>query len=166
MRTRHTLAIGALAAAGVALAVTPEPVRASLNDVVTVEVQASAWTPAAAVAPTPGSTPAAATTIDDPFAPLATPAPADALGDGVVAPPSAPDTEPAENDDGTAPEPPETAGSTAEPENGSPGSEPAVVPELDTTVSPAEDASSATGTEGTEAADGDPSTSPDPTSDG
>lgn len=166
MRTRHALAIGALAAAGLALAVTPEPVGASLNDVVTVEVQASAWTPAATAASTPGSLPAAATANDDPFTPLVTPAPAGGLGDGAVAPPSEPDTEPAENDDGTAPEPPETEGSTAEPENGSPGPEPTVVPELDTTVSPAEDAPSATGTEGTEAADGDPSTSPDPTSDG
>ena len=166
MRTRHALAIGTLVAAAALAAGTPEPTLATLNDVVTVEVGLSAWHPVPPATSTTGQPSATAPAADDPFTPLTTPAAADDVTDETGVPPTTPPAAPPRPDDGTQPGTPGAGAPVAEPATGDTVPEPAVGPVPGTTVSPAEEAPSVTGTSGPDAGDGAAPTSPEPTSQG
>ncbi|GEN79044.1 hypothetical protein [Actinotalea fermentans] len=162
MKTRDALAIGALATVAATVAtVTPEPTLGALNDVETFQIGVVAWRPAPADTTTGPQT---AEPAQDPFSPLEPPAAAGPPTDEGADPGSAPDAVPDGQQDGSGQStPPDPA---TDQETASPGSEPAAVPSSDTTASPAEEAPSATGTEGAGTNDGATSASPDPTSDG
>lgn len=161
MRTLNALVFGALAMAASIALVTPTPTLAALNDVVSIEVGVSAWTPTPSVTSTTGQPSETAPAAGDPFSPLTVPAPAEPPADEVAPPTASPETP---EQDGTEPGAPEATAPAVEP-TVEPDPEPAVAPEVGTTVSPAEETPSATGTEGAVAGDGVAPTSPDPTLD-
>lgn len=163
MKTYHALASVTLVAAAAAALLTPEPTLAALNDVVTVEVGISAWSPAPAIPSTSGPAPQATDPFaGEPFTPLGGPAPADVPADPDVVVPDPPATPPVEE---PSPDPDSSPGSSPGSEPVDTGSstdaeiEPTAAPDPGATASPAEETPSATDTTGEAAADGGASSS-------